>query len=507
MRTEYIISSKPVEARNGILVLSGYGISVSVEHGLLTVTDGVGRDRRFGAFPRASSGIKRLIVLGHAGTISFEALRWLHDIGAAFAHIDADGSVVTASAKRGLDDPRLRRSQALATTTRVGLDLTRKLLTEKVQKQEHVLDTYFPGHGAEDAMEQAIAQIQTAVTPDGLRSAEAMAAAAYWSAWKTVSIQFARRDAARVRAHWTNFGSRTSPLTSSPRKATTPTNAILNLLYALAEVEIRVACIVMGLDPGMGLLHADQKNRDSLALDILEFNRPLVDEYVLDLLRGRVFSAKDFFETREGVCRVLPPLAHLLAESKPRWSQAIAAIVEWVAAQLSGAERIPTLLTQSKRSAGRLVYRRRERPLKKATILPAACIDCGRPVECSENIHCDECGKLQRLERLKSLRSVQHQTLRSMRAQGLDPAHGGRAAELRGRHSSYHLRANAEWSGDSRLDSVDFERDIRPKLGEVGVTKVSRELDLSVPYAYRICRGSAIPHRRHWGKLLELVRG
>ena len=71
-------------------------------------------------------------------------------------------------------------------------------------------------------------------------------------------------------------------------------------------------------------LHADQKARDSLALDLMEAVRPEVDAYVLDLLAGRTFSAKDFVETRKGVCRVLAPLTHTLAETTSQWARAIA---------------------------------------------------------------------------------------------------------------------------------------------------------------------------------------
>lgn len=38
-----------------------------------------------------------------------------------------------------------------------------------------------------------------------------------------------------------------------------------------------MAARVVGLDPGMGVLHADQPNRDSLAADLMEPIRPLVD--------------------------------------------------------------------------------------------------------------------------------------------------------------------------------------------------------------------------------------
>jgi len=46
----------------------------------------------------------------------------------------------------------------------------------------------------------------------------------------------------------------------------------------------------MGLDPGLGLLHVDQRSRDSLSCDLMEAVRSKVDAYVLDQLQSRTFK-------------------------------------------------------------------------------------------------------------------------------------------------------------------------------------------------------------------------
>src|SRR5262249_17292781 len=203
------------------------------------------------------------------------------------------------------------------------------------------------------------------------------AAAVYWQSLAAIPVRFARRDDAKVPEHWRTLGSRVSPLSGSPRLAATPAHALLNYLYALLEVETRVGCLTVGLDPGLGVLHADQRNRDSLACDLMEAARPQVDRWMLELLARRTFAARDFFETRTGQCRVLPPLTHELAETTALWARAIAPIAERAAqALLAHAWRFPvhgevaatgqrprrvassrrglaTPLTQANRSAGR----------------------------------------------------------------------------------------------------------------------------------------------------------
>jgi CRISPR/Cas system-associated endonuclease Cas1 len=45
-------------------------------------------------------------------------------------------------------------------------------------------------------------------------------------------------------------------------------NTILNYVYPILEGQASIDARVSGLDPGLGVLHADQPNRDSLAADL-----------------------------------------------------------------------------------------------------------------------------------------------------------------------------------------------------------------------------------------------
>ena len=186
----------------------------------------------------------------------------------------------------------------------------------------------------------------------------------------------------------------------------------------------------VGLDPGIGIVHADQRARDSLALDLLEVVRPDIDRYLLTLLQEHTFTASDFFETRRGSVRILPPLTHQLAQTLPAWAERLAPIAEQVAETLLAGR--PTPLTQSRRSAGRDQQRRRQRRRTPSRPrLPSACRTCGAELEDASRSHCDAC--------LPQVRSGQRQdfsasgpaALARLRAKGADPAHGGEAAKRR----------------------------------------------------------------------------
>ena len=128
----------------------------------------------------------------------------------------------------------------------------------------------------------------------------------------------------------------------------------------------------MGLDPGIGFMHADLRSRDSLACDLMEAVRPKVDSFLLDFLNGRAFKKTDFFETREGICRVMPTVTKQLMTTGPAWAKDLGPVVEHVAMTLFDANSqrsdlrrksryvtLPTPLTEANRSRGRDAQRKK----------------------------------------------------------------------------------------------------------------------------------------------------
>jgi CRISPR/Cas system-associated endonuclease Cas1 len=109
---------------------------------------------------------------------------------------------------------------------------------------------------------------------------------------------------------------------------------MLNYLYALLESEARLALSALGLDPGIGVLHSDTRNRDSLACDLMEPVRPQVDAFLLDWLKQSPLRREWFFEERNGNCRLMSSLAARLSETSHVWRQALAPYAEGIARAL-----------------------------------------------------------------------------------------------------------------------------------------------------------------------------
>lgn len=517
MHHDHTTPPSAVPIRNGVVTLGGYGIKVSIDRRHLRVEDGVGRQRREARFAKAPSRLKRLLVIGQTGFVTLEALRWLSDAKAAFVQLDYDASILTASLG-GLDDARLRRAQALVPSTEHNLAIARELLAPKIRNQAAVLDSF--ELAAPATIGRPIAVAETAKTLDALLRAEAQAAEAYWDAWGTVPMLFARKD--RVPDHWRSFGMRRSVLTLGPRNAATPLNAILNYLYALLETETRLALIGRGLDPGLGLFHADTANRQSLAADIMEPVRPHVDAYVLNLARTRTFAAKDFCETREGACRLSSTLTHELAATLPTWAKLVAPYAESVArhvAQLarSGLGAVhPIATTQRARVKVRIrPIAASSVPKPQATVpmsaLHNACRDCGAALKVRKRVYCDTClpGELQRIQRetAGSFQAAGPAKIAAMRASGTDPTNTPAARKQRAETAKLQHQAVRAWKDDGRLKGVDFKRHILPGLQGVSVRRIASAMGASLAYSSKVRNGHITPHKRHWLALKQLVTG
>ena len=166
---------------DGIAVLSGYGVRVHVDRRHLVLEDGCGLDRRSVRLSKAPTRLRRLVVLGHTGFISLEALRWLADSKAALIIIDSDGAVIATTAPQRINDSRLRRLQAVAIGSPVSVAITRELLTQKLDGQRGVLASFgLLTATTAGAFEEMLRRIESATTIDECLWAEAGAAAYYF---------------------------------------------------------------------------------------------------------------------------------------------------------------------------------------------------------------------------------------------------------------------------------------------------------------------------------------
>jgi len=494
-RSNQISILKP---RYDVITLSGYGIAVRVDRGHLILEDGIGANRQQCRLPRVDHGLKRLVVIGSDGMISLAGLRWLADQDASFIMLDRDGSVLMTTGPVHSSEAKLRRAQAMAMQNGMAFRISRELIDRKLAGQERVAIEGLRDGSAALAIRQLRSELAEVEFLDAVRRIEARAARVYWSAWRTLEVTFPRQDLARVPDHWRTFGMRMSTLTGSPRLATNPINAILNYLYAVLESESRLAAAMLGLDPGIGVLHLDTPNRDSLACDLMEPVRPEVDAFVLDWVKREPLPRNWFFERRDGNCRLMAEFASRLSQTATNWAHLVAPVAEWFAHEISKSvgtrqPNLPARLTQR--------YRREVKggdPLPKTKPLSAPeriCRGCGKEID-KLHSNCRKCALQLDPDRIKEVARI-----------GRVAAHSPEAEAKRAATQRINTQAVWDWDPSDQPDWLTqrfYKSKIQPVLASNPVSLIAKRLKISPGYADHIRKGR-VPHPRHWKALAELT--
>jgi len=282
--------------------------------------------------------------------------------------------------------------------------------------------------------------------------------------------------------------------------ATGPANAVLNYLYALSESAARVAISTLGMDPGLGVLHADGTVLDSFACDLQEPIRVKIDAYVLDWILHETFRRDWFFEERNGNCRLMGSFAARLSETAPIWARAVAPIAEWVARKFSANISKPnryvgpaTRLTQTrKRIVKGVVY---HPPVDKCPVPGKVCRGCGKPITRGSQ-NCAACAV-----------PVSRENIRKAAREGRVAAQSSEAQARRSASKRRHDAARASWRKSMLpiwLNEKAYNDQVLRRLSKISIPAIASAIGVSQPYAADIRRGRRLLHPRHWEVLAEL---
>jgi hypothetical protein len=378
------------------------------------------------------------------------------------------------------------------------LPIARELMTAKLTGQETLVREKLKNVNAGITIAGLRDRLSQAETIDAIRGIESRAAAEYWCAWREVPVLLPHKDLPRIPSHWLKFGPRHSPLTGGPRLSVNPANSLLNYTNAVAESECRLAASVCGLDPGIGFVHKDTANRDSLALDLIETIRSAIEAWLLDWLLREPLRRSDFFESPNGNCRISSAMCSKLSETAPTWGKLVAPWAEHVAHMLWSASKSRLLRANAFKTPLTQSHRREAKgsPAPKVNI-PAVqhvCRGCGKPLG-KDHQNCGDCAPTKEMM--------------------IAAARLGRVAaktlEARTKHAksmSRQARARYAWNPSSQpvwLTAEFFSENVQPLLADIGASVIQARLRVSRCYASKIRQGQRRPHPRHWNELALLV--
>lgn len=308
---------------NNIRLIQGYAIDVRVDGGRLKIRDGFPFDGNVLTeyINRGTNLIEHLVILSQNGNLTLDAIAWLIGQNICVSIIGPDGELITSLNPETHISTITKRRQATISNS-LQLKLSVWILKQKFIGQRttllNLLDTYSSHRWLEGSFIERINKVITSSyrlenslntdqSIETLRGIEAQLALGYWSCFESIPLTWGYHPKG-IPEHWLTIGQRTSLKSKSPRKAINPFHAGLNYLYAVLETKLKQECLYNGLDPDFGLIHVDKGNRHSLIFDLMEVIRPNVDFILLEWFLNKSLNRKQFFETREGVCRLHPDI-------------------------------------------------------------------------------------------------------------------------------------------------------------------------------------------------------
>jgi CRISPR-associated endonuclease Cas1 len=310
------------------LILCGHGVSLRIENGALVVRDGFTHYpqkqdcRRY--FPRDLELPTRILLLDGSGTLSFDVLTWLAEQGVALARVKWTGEIATVASGTGYaaDREKIRWQRETRASTAKRFAFAADIIRQKVANSIATLKQHIePSHAREIAIQEAnvgIGRLASEAFTDinEIFAIEGECASAYFAAWHGMPIAWIGTNRKPIPENWHSYSGRSSLATGvkpENRNASHPVNAMLNYAYAVKLAHLQIQAIADGYDPTFGIMHNGKRGNPALILDLIEPERPKVDAAILKFVRGRRFAAADFIIRRDGVCRLSPQLARMIA--------------------------------------------------------------------------------------------------------------------------------------------------------------------------------------------------
>ena len=306
------------------LLLSGFGIAVEVNKARLTVK----QKGEIVEFEPHRMPYDSIVIDGHYGSVSFEAMRWLskHDVSVIL--LNWNGNLLSSTFPKEGNNGQLRIKQyEKYLNAEERISIAEKIINEKIEKSfvflenlsnfykeinfEKIKNIFSKEFEDFNLKKEKIKKNKINTEKSDLKKKitdlmmyEGRVASAYWSELSIIFNKIAPEF---------NFQSRKNLSYSWNMNASDPINALLNYGYAILEGMIRKCINSVGLDPSIGFLHEIAPSKYPLVYDFQELFRHVVDYSVIQILESGL-KKSDFITTENYHIRLKPNTAKLLIE-------------------------------------------------------------------------------------------------------------------------------------------------------------------------------------------------
>ena len=295
-----------------ILLLNGHGISMHVDGAKLFVKEGrfsTTEEPKQYCFTPQRIDVSSIVIYGRSGNISIEAIRWLIKHGIQITVMNWDGKLLTTMLPPGSVQVKTKFAHYHAfEDKKTRLLIARQFIEGKFERTQLVLDYLnqrYPDVNTDFSKESS--KLSKVTTLRELMGVEGIVAVFYWE-----QIQ-------KVIPPKLEFTSRCVGRTNRPIGAADTVNCMLNYGYSLLEAECVRAINSVGLDAHVGFLHEMQIGKYSLAYDMQELFRFIIDLAIINLIETDRMDKKDFIRTDNYTLKLRSTGAKKITDEVNRW--------------------------------------------------------------------------------------------------------------------------------------------------------------------------------------------
>ncbi len=302
------------------LLITGFGTSINVDKRKLIITNRL-KDTKMEFYPHKINH-DGIIIDGHTGNITFEAMRWLskHNINLTLLNWNGQllANLLLEQPKSG--ELRVKQYQKyLDSTDRFEIAL--KMVQTKVEHSLNLLEELSRIYASVDIIKiRKTAEKEDLLLLNIMKDSENQDISKSIKQLMTYEGRVAKIYHENLTAIFNklypefNFTGRKNKTNSRNYNASDEINALLNYGYSILESEVRKSINSIGLDYSIGFLHEINQSRTPLVYDIQELFRWLIDVSVIQLLEEKNIKKSDFIITENYHTRLGEDIAKLFID-------------------------------------------------------------------------------------------------------------------------------------------------------------------------------------------------
>ena len=300
------------------LLIHGFGTSIYVEKRKLMIHSKLEvKKEEFYPHKIAYDGI---VIDGHTGNITFEAMRWLMKHNINLTLLNWNGEILANTVPEQPKSGKLRIKQYQKyLDSEARFEIASNIVQAKIEQSLNLLDELSKYHEIEDvvkikrlSLKDRTLQIHKNLEKQGIsKSIRQLMTYEGQIAESYLGVMVEIFNKLNPEFHFTGRKDKTN---SRNYNASDEINALLNYGYSILESEVRKTINSVGLDSSIGFLHEINQSHTPLVYDLQELFRWVIDLSVVQLLEENKFKKSDFIITENYHTRLRENTAKMLIE-------------------------------------------------------------------------------------------------------------------------------------------------------------------------------------------------